>query len=226
LYPDSCPALREFLRTLASPASIDSIAIREYDAAHSSFTRSHNMTSSQVPVVAGNAASAGPAPLPTVTRVVAVLVLAFAGLGLLSVLSQMRTLSQLRAPVLGVLVSPAVAISFTIVLGVANVIFAILILRRYVWALDALIATQAFGLLNNCLYLISPARRVYAASLLAQMQARMPATPGLDAGTYRTIMSVSLTFGIVLGIAVAVVFVVLLLVGRSRYRAVCLSRPA
>lgn len=184
------------------------------------------MSSPQTPVVAGNAAKPDRVPLPAIIRVVAVLVLAFGGIALLSTLSQMRNLSQMRAPILGMIVSPSVAISFTLALGAANVILAILILRRYVWALDALIATQAFGLLNNCLYLVSPARRAYTATVLAQAQARVPSTPGFDPGTAQKIMSVSLTLGIAVGMAVAAVFIVLLLVGRRRYRAVCLSQQS
>lgn len=182
------------------------------------------MSSPQTPAVAGNAASAGRAPLPTITRVVAVLVLVLAGIGLLSTLSQIGRVARLRPPVLGMLVSPTVGITFAIVLGAANLILAILILRRYVWAVDALMATQAFGLINNCLYLLSPARRVYLATVLAQTQARMPATPGLDPNTYSRITTVAVSFGIVVGIAIAAVFIALLAVDRRRYRAVCLQR--
>jgi hypothetical protein len=182
-----------------------------------------DMSSPQTPALSGNAAISGPAPLPTITRVVAVLVLVLAGLGLISTLSQINRLLQMRPPVLGMLVSPAVGIAFTIVLGAANLVLAILILRRYAWALDALIAIEVFGLLNNCLYLLSPARRLYAAAVLAQTQARIAATPGIDPNTYRTIMTVSMSLGIVLGMVIAVIFISLLAVDRRRYRAVCLA---
>ncbi|MGH9562254.1 MAG: hypothetical protein ACRD3S_12445 [Terracidiphilus sp.] len=184
------------------------------------------MSSPQMPVVAENAASPGPTPLPAITRVVAVLVLVFAGLGLLSALSQIGSLSQMRSPVLGVLVSPHIAIPFTIFRGALNLVLAILILRRYVWALDALIATQLFGVLNNGVYLLSPARNAYAATVIARTQARMPATPGLNPDLYRTFTSVALSIGIGVSVAIAVVFIALLVADRRRFRAVCLPRPA
>jgi hypothetical protein len=182
------------------------------------------MSSPQTPAVVGNAASAGRTPLPTITRVVAILVLVLAGLRLLSTLSQISRISQLRAPVLGMLMSPAAAIAFTIALSAVYLILAILLLRRYVWALDALIAVEVFGLLNNCLYLLTPARRVYIAAVLAQTQARMPATPGFDPNTFRTITTVAASIGIVISMAIAIVFISLLAVDRRKYRAVCLQR--
>ena len=181
------------------------------------------MSSPPVPVVAGGSADPGRAPLPTITRVVAVLVLVLAGLGLLSTLSQISRLSQLRSPVLGMLVSPAIAITVTIVLSAANLILAILILRRYGWALDALIAVQVFGLLNNCLYMLSPVRRVYLAAVIAQTQARMPATPGFDPNAFRTMTALATSIGIVVGMVIAVMFISLLAVDRRKYRAVCLE---
>jgi hypothetical protein len=184
------------------------------------------MSSSQTPVAAGSTGSAGQAPLPTITRVVAILVLVLAGLGLLSTLSQIGRLSQLRPPVLGMLVSPAVAIAFTLALSTVNLILAILILRRYVWALDALIAMEVFGLLNNCLYLLSPARHAYLAAVIAQTQARMPATPGLDQNAFRSMTTIATSIGIGVGIAIAIVFIALLAVDRRRYRAACLQRQA
>lgn len=186
------------------------------------------MSSPQTPIVAENISSAGPTPLPTITRVVAILVIALAALGLLSTLSQIARLSHVSSPVLGMMVSPTVAIAFTITLGTVNLILAILILRRYAWALDALIAIEAFALLNNVAYLLSPSRRVYISTVIAQTQARMPmpAAPGLDPNTYRTMMSVGATIGIVVSALIAVTFITLLTVDRRRYRRVCLPGQA
>jgi hypothetical protein len=184
------------------------------------------MSSTQTPAVAGNAGSAGQAPLPTITRVVAILVLVLAGLGLLSTLSQIARLSQLRPPVFGMLVSPAVAIAFTLGFSAVNLILGILILRRYVWALDALIAMEFVSLLNNCLYLLSPARHVYLGAVIAQTQARMPATPGFDQNAFRSMTTIATSIGIGVGIAIAIVFIALLAVDRRRYRAVCLQGRA
>jgi hypothetical protein len=186
------------------------------------------MSSPPTPVVAENAASAGPPPLPTMTRVVAVLVIALAGIGLLSTLSQIARLSHVPTPVFGIIVRPPVGIAFTITLEASNLILAILILRRFAWVVDVLIAIQAFGLLNNVAYLLSPVRRVYVATVLAQTQARMPApaTPGFDPNLFSKIMSVAVSVGIAVSILIAVVFITLLLVDRRRYRRVCLSGQA
>lgn len=184
------------------------------------------MSSPQTPAAGGDAPSTGLAPLPTITRVTAVLVLVLAGLGLLSTLSQISRMSHMRHPVLGMLVSPAVGIAFTIALGAANLILASLILRRYAWALDALIALETFAVVNDGLFLLSPARQAYVSQVLAQTQAQLQTAPGVDPNFYRTMLTMAFSVGIVVAMVVALVFIVLLAVGRRRYRAVCQRQPA
>ncbi len=184
------------------------------------------MPSSETPVAGSAAASAGRVSPPTISRVVAIIVGIFAIIGLLSILVQLRAVSQVRPPLFGITVGPAVSIAFSMAVDAASLGLAILVLSWVGWAVDGLIAVEAIKALNNCLYLLSPARHAFVASTLAQAQARMPSPAGaaIDPHTLGTIMSMSVSFGIVVGILIAVAFIVLLCVDRRRYRTVCLSR--
>jgi hypothetical protein len=186
------------------------------------------MSTPQTPLAQTAAPNDGRPPLPTATRVVAVLILVFAGISLLSLLSQYRTIAHLRLPVLGMLVGPAVGIAFTVALGLANLVLAILVLRRFAWALDGLIAVQIVSVVNNCLYLLSPARSAYVSAVFARTQVQMPVQPagGLDPNVFRTILSVAMSVGIIVSLLFSAVFIALLAAYRRKYRAVSLSRES
>jgi len=186
------------------------------------------MSSPETPVVAESVSNAGPPPLPTMTRVVAVLVIAVAGLDALAVLSRLRMPSQLPAPILGMMVSPAAAIAFTLSVCALNLILAILILRRYPWALDVEIAMQVFSIVNHSLFLLSPSRGAYVAAILAQMREQMSANggTGIDPRVFATMMSIMLSIMVLVAIAFNIALIVLLAVDRRRYRRVCLSGQA
>ena len=156
--------------------------------------------------------------IPTSIRVIAIIEVATAPFGLLT----LPFLIRMQAPTLivGVFVHGWIVPVFLVGLITAQIIFSIATLRRRYWGVNGLMGYALFGLLNTLLFYVSPSRAAYEAAVVRNFA--MPPNMSADSTLHFQHWFLGVVFAFTAAMMIAGLY--FLFTRRKAYRAACEAR--
>jgi hypothetical protein len=157
----------------------------------------------------------GAVGIPISIRIITIFFIIGGGIALLSAEFAIHT--NMPTMLLGVLVQGWRAWAFLAVLAVVQLGVCIAILKRRLWALDALIVVLLFGIVNTSLFALSPSRN----AVFDRVMQAESLPPSVNLSAMRDVMNTIFPVGMSLGVVLSAVMLYFLLTRRKAFRAAC-----